>query len=65
MDNPVAGGIVSFVNDAFLKVSGNRVIRGGCWYSGRPNLRVASRTFVPPTYVDAYVGFRFAVYVNP
>ena len=37
-ENPVAGGLISFVNDNFTTVKTTRVIRGGSWgrISGLP-----------------------------
>ncbi len=63
-NNPIAGGMISFVNDDFLNVKTIRVLRGGCWYNGPSNLGVSNRAYVYMTYVGEYVGFRCVVSIN-
>lgn len=55
--NPVSGNSL-FLDDAFLRVSTRRVIRGGSWGGSPVNLRVAYRDSHPPEGAGAHVGFR-------
>ncbi|MBI1924628.1 SUMF1/EgtB/PvdO family nonheme iron enzyme [Candidatus Poribacteria bacterium] len=64
-NNPVAGGIISLVNNDFTNVKTSRVLRGGSWYFGPDLLRVAFRYRAGPTYRDSEVGFRCAGFVTP
>ena len=59
--NPVAGGLISFVNNGFRAVYGTRVIRGGSWGSSPGALRVASRGDGAPDGTGDHLGFRCAV----
>jgi formylglycine-generating enzyme required for sulfatase activity len=59
IDNPVAGGAM-FANQAFLRITTRRVIRGGSWGGAPVNLRVAYRDSHPPTGAGPHVGFRCA-----
>ena len=59
--NPVVGGLITFVNDNFIDVKTNRVIRGGGWASYRPGtIRVAIRGKMNPASVAPFLGFRCA-----
>lgn len=60
--NPVAGGQVG---NEFTSVKSNRVFRGGSWDFSAQYLRVAYRTWGPPTFTDADFGFRCARAVTP
>ena len=59
-ENPVAGGLISFVNNNFTNVTTNRVIRGGGWDDYPYGLRVADRLSYSPDYSDYWLGFRCA-----
>lgn len=58
--NPVAGGNLFTVGDAFLGVSTRRVLRGGSFGGAPVNLRVAYRDSHPPEGAQPFVGFRCA-----
>ena len=63
--NPVAGALVSFVNDDFTNVTNTRVLRGGSWFIYPSTLRVAQRLFDPPSLMFDSLGFRCAGSVTP
>ncbi len=65
MNNPIAGGAISFVNNDFTTVNTSRVHRGGSWYYNPYFLRVALRDFDEPTNSGNYFGFRCAGSVTP
>ncbi len=66
-NNPVAGGLISFVNNNFINVKNPRVLRGGSWYYWPDAVRVVSRNYGSnPTCGSRYgVGFRCAGNVTP
>ncbi len=64
-NNPVAGGIISFVNNSFTNVKNLRVCRGGSWYNNPRFVRVANRDNYDPTGTYPYIGFRCAGFVTP
>ena len=63
--NPIAGGLISFVNNNFTSVKTSRVLRGGSWVDNPLNLRVASRDYYRPTNSLDGSGFRCAGLVTP
>ncbi|MBI1923226.1 formylglycine-generating enzyme family protein [Candidatus Poribacteria bacterium] len=63
--NPVAGGIISFVNNNFTNVKTFRVRRGGSWYDLPRYVRVAHRDSDNPSDANGSVGFRCARSVTP
>ncbi len=64
-NNPVAGGIITFVNNSFTNVKILRVCRGGSWGSDPNYVRVANRSDNYPTYAGSLLGFRCAGPVTP
>ncbi len=63
--NPVAGGLISFVSNDFANVKTARVLRGGCWLYSPGLLRVARRNRTTPTYSSSLLAFRCAGSVTP
>ena len=55
---PVAGGLISFVNNNFVDVRADRVIRGGNWFDEPVGLRVAGRSRGGPDGFSGLTGFR-------
>ncbi|MBI1930790.1 SUMF1/EgtB/PvdO family nonheme iron enzyme [Candidatus Poribacteria bacterium] len=65
-DNPVAGGIISFVNNNFTNIKTDRMVRGGSWDGTVYGVRVAGRlSLVPSTRGSNDGGFRCARAVSP
>ncbi len=60
-ENPIAGGLISFMNNSFTSVNTVRVLRGGSWNLHFRHLRVASRNSRDPTDTRNNVGFRCAL----
>ncbi len=58
--NPIAGKLITFVNNDFESVKTRRVWRGGAWNSREVNLRVAARAFFDPSSTGHFAGFRCA-----
>ena len=59
-NNPVAGKLITFMNDDFAKVNTRRVTRGGSWSSADNKLRVANRNFFDVSATSETTGFRCA-----
>ena len=59
--NPVAGGLISFVNNNFTNAKTVRVLRGGLWYNDPNILRVANRGCLEPAFMFFDYGFRCTV----
>ena len=57
-NNPIAGKLITFMNDDFANVNTRRVMRGGSWSSADHKLRVASRNFLNPQNTSQITGFR-------
>ena len=64
-NNPIAGKLITFMNDDFAKVNTRRVKRGGSWTSTDNKLRVASRNFFDPPATSGTTGFRCAKTPGP
>ncbi|MBI1928854.1 formylglycine-generating enzyme family protein [Candidatus Poribacteria bacterium] len=64
-NNPVAGGVIKFVNNDFTNVKTLRVFRGGGWDSHPYYVRVARRVFNFPSFTLGVLGFRCAGNVTP
>ena len=67
-NNPVAGGLISFVSNTFTNVNNGRVLRGGSWYNVDYNVRVADRyvSYPSDSYNNYFIfGFRCAGSVTP
>jgi len=64
-NNPVAGGVIEFVNNDFTNVETVRVLRGGSRSSPQNRVRVADRQYRRPTDRNGFVGFRCARNVTP
>ncbi len=64
-NNPVAGGVIKFVNNNFTSVKTLRVRRGGGWSFYPSFVRVADRYDGGPTYTYGLLGFRCAGNVTP
>ena len=56
--NPIAGKLITFMNDDFANVDTRRVTRGGSWSSADNKLRSASRNFLDPAATTKNTGFR-------
>ncbi len=60
--NPVAGGVIRFMNDDFRTVQTTRVLRNRGWNDKLDFQRVSNRSFLNPAYkVSADIGFRCAM----
>ena len=57
-NNPIAGKLITFMNDDFANVNTRRVTRGGSWSSADNKLRVANRNFFDPPATSETTGFR-------
>ncbi len=57
-NNPISGGSIERILDAYLTSKKNRVLRGGSWNSKDPDVRVSSRACLPPWKTNSFVGFR-------
>ncbi len=57
-DNPVSGGSIEEILDAYLTSKKYRVIRGGSWNSEEQDVRVSIRRTLAPWRTKSYVGFR-------
>ena len=57
-NNPLAGKLITFMNDDFANVKTRRVVRGGSWSSPDDKLRVAVRNFLNPPVTIQTTGFR-------
>ena len=64
-NNPVAGKLITFMNDDFAKVNTRRVKRGGSWTSADNKIRVAGRNFFDPLTTSGTTGFRCAKIPGP
>ena len=64
-ENPVAGGLISLVNNHFKNVATNRVVRGGSWSYHPFFLRVAYRFMFDPGFTDVNYGFRCTASITP
>ena len=64
-NNPIAGKLITFMNDDFVNVDTRRVTRGGSWNSVDNKLRVASRNFFDPSAPSQTTGFRCAKTPGP
>lgn len=62
-ENPVAGGLIRFMNDDFTTVQTRRVLRNWGWDGKSEYLRVSNRSFLSPAYKDSpeIGGFRCAM----
>ena len=56
--NPVSGGSIESIIDAFTKSKALRVIRGGSWYSPEHEMRVSNRECLAPWKTNSLTGFR-------
>lgn len=59
-ENPVAWGIISFVDNNFANVRSLRGLRGGSWLADPYSLRVANRNYNTPERTYPFIGFRCA-----
>ncbi len=57
-NNPVSGGSIESIIDAFTKSKALRVIRGGSWYSPEHEMRVSNRDRLAPWKTNSLTGFR-------
>ena len=57
-NNPVSGGSIERILDAYLTSKKNRVIRGGSWNSKGHDVRVSNRACLAPWKTNSFVGFR-------
>ncbi|MBI1930621.1 formylglycine-generating enzyme family protein, partial [Candidatus Poribacteria bacterium] len=64
-NNPVAGGVIKFVNNDFTNIKTFRVCRGGSSYLKPYDVRVANRYDFYPSHTYSRVGFRCAGNVTP
>jgi formylglycine-generating enzyme required for sulfatase activity len=64
-NNPVSGGIITFINNNFTNVETIRVFRGGWWSEDPCFVRVAYRHDYGPTTAFTDIGFRCAGNVTP
>ncbi len=64
-NNPVAGKLITFMNDDFANVNTRRVTRGGSWNSADNKLRVANRNFFDSPATSKTTGFRCAQTPGP
>ena len=64
-NNPIAGKLITFMNDDFANVDTRRVTRGGSWSSADNKLRIASRNFIDPLATSQTTGFRCAKTPGP
>ena len=64
-NNPLAGKLITFMNDDFANVNTRRVTRGGSWISTDNKLRVAGRNFLDPSATSESTGFRCAKTPGP
>ena len=64
-NNPVAGKLITFMDDDFANVNTRRVTRGGSWTSADNKLRVANRNFFDPPATSETTGFRCAKTPGP
>ncbi len=64
-NNPVAGGVIQFVDNDFTNVKTLRVLRGGCWDYAPDFVRVANRFITRPSGASTCIGFRCAGNVTP
>ena len=60
--NPIAGRSIKYIMNNFtnVRITSVRVGRGGSWYGGPENLRVARRTRSSPSHTYNSLGFRCA-----
>ena len=70
--NPFSRGNIIEVVSNFTKVVSDpenfetwRVFRGGTWVTDSWHVRVAKRTYYPPSGTDPYIGFRCAMAIKP
>ncbi len=63
--NPIAGKLITFMNDDFVNVDNPRVTRGGSWSSADNKLRVASRNLFDAPATSKTTGFRCAKTPGP
>lgn len=56
--NPVSGGSIERIVDAYLTSKKKRVIRGGSWNSKADDMRVSYRDYLAPWKTNSFVGFR-------
>ena len=57
-DNPVSGGSIENILDAYLTSKKYRVIRGGSWNSEEQDVRVSNRRNLAPWRTNSFIGFR-------
>ena len=58
VNNPVSGGSIERIIDAYLTSKKKRVIRGGSWKSEGHDVRVSYRDYLAPWKTNSFVGFR-------
>ncbi|MBI1925884.1 formylglycine-generating enzyme family protein [Candidatus Poribacteria bacterium] len=63
--NPVAGGVITLVNNDFTDIKTARVLRGGSWSVNPDTLCVAGRYRGVPSLRNDVVGFRCARALTP
>lgn len=63
--NPMAGGTIPDVISNFTSVISLRLLRGGSWYDGPSDVRVAFRYGSDPMHAISLIGFRCAGSVPP